>query len=120
MRKRAKEKIVDEKMKKSIVFILTFALWFSITTVAFATDSATRVEIAAEAIADSIEKVAGVSEINTDIEKKEDLYLAKGDGINIEIPVSGSAPVIAEVYEGENIVMYLPEFVSRVGGRSYG
>lgn len=116
MRKRAKEKIVGEKMKKSIVFILTFALCFSITTVAFATDSATRVEIAAEAIADSIEKVAGASEINTDIEKKEDLYLAKGDGIDIEIPVSGSAPVIAEVYEGENIVMYLPEFVSRVGG----
>lgn len=58
-------------MKKSIVFILTFALCFSITTVAFATDSTTRVEIAAEAIADSIEKVAGASEINTDIEKRK-------------------------------------------------
>ncbi|MCI7680482.1 hypothetical protein ACQQ9V_06515 [Hornefia butyriciproducens] len=99
-------------MRKSVILILIFALCFSTTTAAFAADSINHEQAYAESIADTIDKLAGTSEINMNILKTESTYIAEGNGVDIEIPVRGNAPVIAAMDEGEDIVMNLPEQVS--------
>lgn len=99
-------------IKRIISMILIVVLCFSMSTIAYATENVDIKQVRAEFIAQDIANMTGTSEINRNIEITESEYKAKGDCININIPLSGENPVVTEMDCGESITMNLPEEIS--------
>ncbi len=99
-------------IKRIISMISIVVLCFSMSTIAYAIENVDIKQVRAEFIAQNIADMTGTSEINRDIEITESEYKAKGDCININIPLSGENPVVTEMDCGESIAMNLPKEIS--------
>lgn len=99
--------------KKSISAVLTVAmLCLMLPMAVFAEEPKDHTEKQVEEIAEIVENVTGTEDINTEITKTNDMYIAEGTDMNVEIPVSGEKSVVLDVKEGDNIVMNLPDDVA--------
>lgn len=114
-------------MKKNfIIFILVIAMVMSLNTQVLAdtldNDSGVSTDIFKDAgdIAEHVEEMIGLDDVNIDIEEDGDIYSAEGELSDIEIPVDGDEEIVMISDGFEPIAIGIPEEMQDYVGECEG
>ena len=112
-------------MKNKVIFILLALTMVGNTTLADAStgsdsNNCVKLDIEKNAkdeeVADYVENVLGIDNLNAKISENRDFYIVDGGDFDISIPKTGNDPVIISC-EGRDISMLLPEEIADVDSK---